>query len=192
MTDTPSILMCAGRQDYKLHEFVFEAKAQGVSKRIPVQSVPEGLKKGLSKIFIAHPDAILKVTAEEKTLHMLAFHLFDAGLFTHEQWTKLMDLDVPYWTGEELKSDDFVPESMLDISMAFSQLPDTDKRKLQEEYGIEFCMGIIGYSPFSGFDLVLNHDEDTLPDSFAHLEGMIEDGYVRPVHVEYKEDKEDN
>lgn len=186
MSNVPSLLMCVGEQYYKLFEFIDEAKAHGISKRIPVNTVPEGLEKGLSKIFVAHPKAIVKVTVEGKTLADLAYALLEAGVLSQEQWEALVDLEQPFWTGQELKSGDFVPERMLDITEAFSKLDSQQARQLEKELGLQFCMGIFGFSPFGGFELVLKDNEEEIPEEFAHLEGLVE-----PVHVRYIDEEED-
>lgn len=184
MAKAPSLLVCYGRQFYKLHELVWESKAHGISKRIPIKSIPEGLQKGVSKIFAAHPDAIIKVKADGKSLHDLAYDLYMDGFFSAVEWQNLVELTDPYWNGETLQPFDFVPACMLSVSMALSQSPKRDT--LVGEYDVEFCMGIIGYSPFSGFQWVAGKDDEGLPEEIAHL-----DGYVEAVHVIYDDGEED-
>ena len=182
----PSLLMVAGRQHYKLHRFIDEAENYGVSKRISVQSIPEGLDQALSKIFIAHPRAIVKVTAEGKTLADLAYRLLEMGMLTQVQWAKLVDLELPYWAGEELRPFDPVPECMLDITYALSQVEDDEHRELVKEFSLEFCLGIIGWSPFQGFQLVLPHGKSELPPDLEEAIGHhVASGYLEPVHVVY-------
>jgi hypothetical protein len=176
-----SLLTIYGLEFYALHEVIEENEAYGVSKRIPITSIPEGLEKGASKIFCAHPHAIVRVTVEGKTLADLAYALLEEGFFTLAQWNKLVELDQPYWTGEELQPYDFVPESMLEISMALSK--SENWKVLMDEFKIEFCMGVIGYTPFTGFQYIAGDNEDGLPPELEHL-----DGYIEPVHVVYKED----
>lgn len=180
-----SILSCAGRKFYRLHEFIEEAEDDGISKRIPLGSIPEGLVPGRSKIFIAHPDAIVKVNAPEKTLRHLAWELVEAGVLTQVQYMKLVDLDNPYWTGEGLNSEDFVPECMLDITFALSILSEQDLRgynKLVREFELKFCMGVIGWSVLQGVQYIAKKDEDDLPPELQHYRGL-----VTPVRVTYTE-----
>lgn len=190
--NVPSILMTVGRQFYKLYEYVDEARNDGVSKRIPVTAIPEGMIRGLSKILLAHPDAIVKVTADGKTLADLAYELYLLDLITREQWEELAANLQPFWTGEDLKAGDYVPEQMLTITYALSKVPDKQHSDLIDQFGLEFCMGIFGWSPFTGFQLVLpNDNNDELTDKLAHLQPLIDMGYVEPVHVVYEEDQKD-
>lgn len=187
-----SLLMCVGEQYYKFHEFVDEAQVQGISKRIPLKGIPQGLVKYKSKIFVAHPKAILKVTTEGKTLHGLGFDLLTLGVLPEEQWHEMVDLDAPYWTGTELSSQDIVPNCMYNIAYAFSKLDDRMSRRLVEEYGIEFCMGIFGYALFTGFELVLDRNEHDVPNDMKDMADLIESGYVEMVHVDYGRGKDGN
>jgi hypothetical protein len=185
MSIAPSLLMCVGRKFYKLYELVQEAENYGISKRIPITAIPEGMVRGLSKLLVAHPDAIVKVTAPGCTLQDLAWSLVDLGLLTQMQFAKLVDLDVPFWTGNELKPYDFVPESMLDVAMALSMTNDEDHERLVKEFELEFCMGVVGYSFVTGIQYVTKPGEVGLPPELAHLEG-----YVDPVHIEYVDEEQ--
>jgi len=188
MSSVPSLLVCIGKKYYKLYEVIREYKNDGISKRSPRKSVPRGLDKCLSKIFCAHPDAIIKVTTEGQTLHDLAYTLLTEGFLTEDQWDKLVELEKPYWTGEELQAGDFVPEGMLDITEAFSRLPDKRQAELTKELGLVFCMGVFGYAPFEGFQVVLRHDETELSEDLEDLQPLVDMGYVEPVHVHYTDD----
>jgi hypothetical protein len=182
MSKHPSLLVCYGLQNYRLWEVIEEAEAHGISKRIPLTAIPEGMVQGASKIFAAHPHAIIKVLAPGKGLEDLAYALLEEGVLTQVQFSNLVDLEQPYWIGEELQPYDFVPESMLDIAMALSK--SEHWRDLVKAFEIEFCMGIIGYSPFSGFQYVLGKNDEGLPPELAHL-----DGYLEPVRIEYVDDE---
>lgn len=185
ITQVPSLLMTVGRKYYKLYQYVDEAQNIGVSKRIPITAIPDGLVKGLSKIFLAHPDAIVKVTASDKTFADLAYALYEKDYLTAVQYQKIIE-DVPaYWTGEELHPNDLVPERMLDVTYALSKVPGPEHMGLGETFGLEFCMGIFGYSYYSGIEYVCKPGEDELPAELAHL-----DGYVEPVHIMYNNDSE--
>lgn len=187
-----SLLMCVGEQYYKLHEFVDEAEVMGISKRIPLKGIPQGLVKYKSKFFVAHPKAILKVTAEGKTLQGLAFDLLTLGVLPDEQWHDMVDLEQPYWTGAELDSQEILPGCMYNIAYAFSKLDDKMSRRLVEEYGIEFCMGIFGYALFTGFELVLDRNENEVPSDMEDIKDLVESGYVEMVHVDYSRGKDGN
>jgi len=184
----PSILCCTGRKFYTLAAMMDEYEQQGVSKRIPPSAIPEGMQPALSKIFVAHPDAIIKVTAPGRTLHDLAESLLEMGLLTDIEWALLQELELPFWTGAELNPGDFVPECMLDISIALSRVASQQHADLAEEFGIQFCMGVAGYAHFQGYQLVLDNDVTELPEEYEHLRPLIEAGAVQPVHVKYSDD----
>lgn len=187
MSETPSLLLCYGLQYYKLHELIYEAETQGLSKRVPITSIPEGMEHIKSKLFVAHPHAIVKVTEEDQTLQDLAYDLYEQGFLSEKEWNALVELEVPYWDGQELEADDFVPASMLDVAIALSKVDTRQKNKMIKKYGIEFCQGIVGYSYFTGFQYIVKEGEDGLPDELANLDGYVE--AVRPVYVD-KDGKE--
>lgn len=57
-TEEPAYLMFVGERYYKTpEEFSTEAKAMGVSKRIPGNSIPKDLEVGNTIIYLAHPKA---------------------------------------------------------------------------------------------------------------------------------------
>jgi hypothetical protein len=191
MSKATSVLVCVGKQYYKLHEMIEEYTRYGVSKRIPLQSIPEGLERGLSRIFVAHPDAIVKVTTDGKDLYDLAYVLYDAGLLVPDDWAKLVDLRMSYWTGQELNANDPVPLAMLVVTDAFSRADSSLQKELTETFGLVFCMGVVGWTSFEGFELVVEDGKETLPDGLDEFKHMIDSGYITPVHVEYPEE-EDN
>lgn len=191
LESVPSLLVCVGKEHYKLHEVLAEYGDIGVSKRIPKTAIPEGMVKLVSKIFVAYPEAILKVTKEGSTLFDLALYLYEMGLLSDYTWDELMDnrydnLDAAYWEEDKLNPEDFVPESMLQLASAFSKLLEDVRAEAIKEFGIKFQMGIVGYSYFQGFQYVVKPGEDGLPEDLAHLEG-----YVEPITCVYDEDEEE-
>lgn len=183
--EVPSLLMCVGRQYYTVESFIREAESMGPSKRIPVKSIPEGIVPMLSKIFCACPEAILKVTNEKFTLFDLAVHLVSSGVLSQKKLDDMIELDEPYWQEKELPAESFVPEPMLDLAIAFSRLEGSDRKETMSMFGIETCMGIVGWSYIRALEYVLPDDVDQLPEELQHLEG-----YITPVHVTYTEDIE--
>jgi len=173
----PSILMTVGRQYYTLAEFIDEAKEMGVSKRIAMTSIPEGLVPGISKVFIAHPDAIVKVTADGKCLADLAQEVLGEEYVSPDF--------APYWEQEKIQPDEVIPEHMLTLTYAFSKLPAAEREKLITEYGLVFHMGVIGYTYFDGFQFVVPDGQEELPEEAQQLRPLVESGYVQPVHVTY-------
>ena len=47
------IIMWIGEDNYTVSEFIEEAKAMGVSKRIPANSIPEGIIPGRSRLSLS-------------------------------------------------------------------------------------------------------------------------------------------
>lgn len=188
MSKATSVLVCVGKQYYKLHEMIEEYTRYGISKRIPLQSIPEGLERGLSRIFVAHPDAIVKVRAHKKSLNDLAYALYEAGLISGDDWVRLVDLEEPYWTGTELNPGDSVPLQMLVIAQAYSEADAALQKKLKDEFELDFCMGVVGYTTFEGFQYVVEKGKETLPAELDEFKHLLDNGYITPVHVEYLED----
>lgn len=173
----PSILMTVGRQYYTLAEYIDEAKEMGVSKRIAMTAIPEGLVPGMSKIFIAHPDAIVKVTADGKCLADLVRVVLGETYVSPDF--------APYWEQEKIQPDEVIPDHMLSLTYAFSKLPAAERAKLTAEYGLVFHMGVIGYTFFEGVQFVMPAGETELPENARQLLPLVESGYVQPVHVTY-------
>lgn len=173
----PSVLMTVGRQYYTLAGFIDEAKEMGVSKRIPTTSIPEGLVPGMSKIFIAHPDAIVKVTAKGKRLADLVRVVLGETYVSPDY--------APYWEQEDIQPNEVVPDHMLSITYAFSKLPAEERAKLTVEYGLDFHMGVIGYTYFEGVQFVMPEGAEDLPKDAKHIQPLIDSGYVQPVHIVY-------
>ena len=185
MNRPPSALMCVGRKFYKLHEMVEEYKAMGISKRIPATSIPEGLVPLKSKLFVAHPDAIIRVTADDKTLMGLAMDLVDEGLLLPDDLTDITSVEMDFWRDDTLQSEDYVPTPMLTLAMAYSRSEHRDQHT--KMYGIETCMGVVGYAYLDRIEYVVRDGEEELPENLAHLEGEID-----LVSYTYEEDNDDN
>lgn len=188
MSSTPSIIMFAGEDNYTLASFLDEAEFAGVSKRIPANSIPQGLVPGASKIFIAHPKAIVLVGADGLTLEDLAYRLLEMGFITAEQWADLVDLDMPKeaWQKMELEPFDPVPSCMLDIAYALSAVGGSRLRDLEQEFQISYIPGVIGFSHVTRLEYVLPNDVTELPSNIdPALKNAIDASYVTPVHVHY-------
>lgn len=181
----PSILMWVGEENYTLDEYIKEAQAMGVSKRVPITGVPTGLVQGVSKVFLAHPKAIIRT--RKGHYGDLAFTLKQMGYLSDSDWEKLIDLEKPYWQYEVLQPFDFVPDGMLIVASAISRTNKDDFQEIVGAFDPEFCPGVIGYSPFGGFQYVLKPGETDLPQELSHLSG-----YVEPVIVKYAEDEEND
>lgn len=183
MNTPPSLLFWVGEDNYALWEVIEEYRVMGPSKRIPVKAIPAGLEQGASKLFFAHAKAILQVTLGDETLEDLAYELVDEGVLTAAQLADFVDLTTPFrwWEEhEELQPNDFVPDAMLTVAVAFSKLPGDRRAQLERKYGIEYYPGVFGYSYFTGLQYVCHPDEDDLPEELEHLRG-----YVEPVRIVY-------
>jgi len=192
MNDPVSILVCVGESNYSLSDVMDEYRAIGVSKRLPLTNIPSGLVKGESKILVAHPKAIVRTTVSDKDMMELAYVLYDAGYISETDYQNIVELPRPFWENEKLHSEDFVPVEMLTVTYALSTASKTNPefyRDLLSNFGLEFCMGVIGYAPFSGVQVVLKNDEDDLPEELEHLRPLVEQGYVEMVHVAYTDDE---
>lgn len=164
-----SLLVCVGEKYYKLHQVINEYKRLGVSKRIAATSIPEGLQEGVSKVFVAHPRAIVNVS-DPKTLRELADFLY--------QWHYVGMMGDP------------LEEHMLSIAYALSELSEKEPgvyANAESTFGLTYQMGIIGYAPFSGFQLVLKESETDLPTELDHMRPLVDAGVLELVHVVYEE-----
>lgn len=194
MDNIPSLLVYVGAEHYTVGDVLREYATDGVSKRIPLNGVIDGLIPGQSLILVAHPKAILKVTAPGLTLFNLAGDLFDddalPGITTLDELYALADdLNTEFWSYSALEPDDFIPENMLFLASALGDYP--GKSKLEDKYSIVYCGGIIGYSYFTGYQLVVPNGKEELPALWQDkLGGMIDSGTVELVHVNYVEDEE--
>jgi len=191
---TASLLFCVGEEHYGLDEFIVEAQRMGVSKRIPLTYIPDGLVPYESHVLLAHPQAIVRVTAEGRDLVDLAYALLEMDTIVADDIMALMDVEkekIHGWTGDNLKAEDYVPLPMLTISRAISTLPTFFKTKLEKEYGIEYMMGVFGFAPFGRIEFVLPDGVDTLPEEHKDIQAYIDAGIVTPVHVTYMEDDND-
>lgn len=168
----PSALMVVGRKFYKLHEMVEEYKDMGISKRIPVTSIPEGIVPMKSKLFVAHPDAIIRVTVDGKTLLDLALDLVDEELITPEDLVEIVEMEQDFWEGEDLNPEDLVPTPMLTLAMAYSQ--SMHQGHYIGAYGVETCMGVVGYAYLDRIEYVVRDGEEELPEELSHLDDIIE------------------
>jgi len=183
MNTPPSLLFWVGEDSYTLAEVVSEYVAMGSSKRIPTTAIPQGLVRGVSKLFFAHAKAILKVK-QGCTLEQLVYSLLEKDVLTAVQVARFVDLDIEFNWGTTLQPNDFVPEPMLTIAMGLSKLPDKDRKELEVQYGIEYYPGIFGYSHFTGIQYVCRQGEDDLPEELKYLEG-----YVEPVKIVYEDEE---
>jgi len=192
MSEPISLVMCVGRE-YKLFALLDEYGRWGASKRIPVTNADllGKIEFGKSRLFIAHPDAIVKVTDPQRTLLGLVIELCVQGYMSEtrllEDTTAFLDFD---WENMKPQPGDEVPAPMLVVSCALSRLSSFNKEAydmLVAKYKLKFLRGIVGWSYITRAEYVLPEGVTDVPDEHAHLLPFMEDGTITPVHVEYIE-----
>jgi len=181
-TDIPSVIMVVGKKYYEFHEAIAEYKELGISKRIGKKNIPEGLVPFKSKLFVAHPDAIILIGNKNYGLADLGMDLYNEGLISSYTLEDLVNLEQD-WHPEELKSEDPVPETMLYLAEAYSR--SENRAALQSNYEIETRMGVFGYAYLQRIEYVVRPGETEVPDDLAHLD-------IVPVTYTYREDDDDN
>lgn len=191
-----SLVTVFGTDNYELHHAIDESYTQGMARRVPPTFIPEGMIIGESKIFGAHPHAIVVVRATDRTLYELAEELAlgDRGgkLYTElYESHKIMQEDIDSleaWAESRMgESPVECPYLMTLIAYELSKSP--NRSELIKKYGIEFYQGIFGYSPFTGFRLVLANNVTELPKEYEHLLPAIEAGIVQVSYVRYKDEE---
>jgi hypothetical protein len=180
--DAIDLKMWMGEDNYSVAEAHLENKTLGVSKRIPLTSVPEGILPGFSRIFIAHKKAILVVRAEGKTIWDLLTRMFELEILEQVEGGDVeYHEDREYNPGEELLPGDYVPEGMLRMVIVLDLVEAKVRRELVKEFEIEFRPGIIGYGYITGLQYILREGETEVPAEIAHIDG------VEAVRVEYED-----
>jgi hypothetical protein len=161
MTKPIDIIMWIGEDNYSVSEFIEEAKTMGVSKRIPANSIPEGIVPGRSRLLIKHRKAIV----HGEGLDML-----------------IEDLNTIYAFPEyEL------PDGMLHLVMTLEGIKEenpTRWKKWVERHNITWHPGVIGYTYITSVQYVVKENEEGLPEELAHMDHLIE-----PVKLEYAEEE---
>jgi len=150
------IIMWAGEKQYTVSSFIIEARIMGVSKRIPRNSIPEGIIPGRSRLLIKHKKAIL--------------HGNDL-----DQLVTRLNVGSPYTIT--------LPDDMLALVMVLEAVKEQDPviwKQLVEEFELTWSPGVIGYSYISSIQYVVEEGEEELPDDLAHIQ------YLEPVKVEYE------
>ena len=152
------IIMWTGENQYTVSSFIKEARKMGVSKRIPRNSIPEGIIPGRSRLLIKHRKAIL----HGNDLDQLATRL---------------NVGSPYTIT--------LPDDMLTLVMVLEAVEEQDPdiwKQLVEEFELTWSPGVIGYSYISSIQYIVEEGEEELPDDLAHIQ------YLEPVKMEYEND----
>ncbi len=141
MSGIVDVIMWAGENNYSVSEFINEARKMGVSKRIPRNSIPEGIVPGRSRLFIKHKKAIVSGIDLDDLLKELNLYPF----LPEHMLQLVMQL-------EQIREDD--PEYFY---------------KLVGEHELTWSPGVIGYSYISSIQYVVEEGEEGLPKDLAHI-----------------------
>ena len=174
-TKPTDLLMWVGQEHYATPEaFSNEVFWRGASKRIALTNPPQGLEKGVSRIFFIHPLAGLEV-AEPHTLEDLRERL--ATIESERLAALLQDFDRnPSWVVRRIKALWAEPDPMpSDLHQAVSIL---------DGLGALCVPAIFGHVYYTGMQYVCKADEDDVPERLTGLD-------VEPIRVVPVEDKEE-
>lgn len=163
-------LMMVGKEHYTVPQFISEAKTWGVSKRIPVTSLPEGLVPGISRLILWHPQAIPVIGAAGKTLRDLACALIEQGCLAQAMVKEIME-DGPTNTGT------------LELTCAFWRAQKEIQETITLALDLTWQGGVFGYTYLQDPRVVLPKGIEDLPEKLKHLEGK-----VSLIHVAYEEE----
>lgn len=177
------LMMWVGKE-YKLYEFIEEARRQGVSKRIPKNMIPE-ITPGESRLFLVYPEAVILTKA---TYYLLALDLRAFGYLNDRIVDSLQD-EFPH--PEYMELTEIVKPDVISLRIALEHLKEAKLgcyNNLLDEYEIDFHPGIFGYTYLTGVQYVLWEDENGLPEVYQHLKDLVEP--VRVVRAEEKDEQE--
>jgi hypothetical protein len=140
------ILVFRGAEYWPTPEDVIrEVHVQGLSVRIPRNNIPEGMVKGLSRIALAHINAVIMIekgTVEELTAAFKALH------------------------DEEV--DQVLARKYEHAPSQWLEMPDSSaKRELFERLGVSFKPGIFAFCYWTGTSYYLKPDENEAPKDLA-------------------------
>jgi hypothetical protein len=177
------LLMHVG-EVYTVPEYIKEAKQWGVSKRIPLDGIPNGIIPNVSRIFLWHSEVIPLIRAEGKTLGSLALKLLEMGLL---DLTAIIEyeFDCPWSTSEGyLLPDGYVPPHILRITCIIQAQEPAVRREIEKEFQIEWQGGIFLWSYLGKPQYTVGKD-GVVPDEVADKYGDSID-YVQ---ISYDEDE---
>lgn len=164
-TKAVDIIMWAGEDNYSVSQFIEEANRMGVSKRIPITSIPEGIIPNVSRLFIKHRKAITK---SPKYI----------ALVTELQLLGVYEL----YAVRADDMEDLYGDNLL-VTMALEKLREEQYpkwKRLVEVYEVTWEAGVIGYTYITNLQYVVHDHEEGLPEEIEHLED-----YIEPVRIEY-------
>lgn len=172
------LLMWVGEDNYPTPEdFSSECITQGLSKRIAINNVPQGIEPGKSRLFLIHPKAGLAVDPP----HTLAELREDLAKVPHERVeTWLVDWERnPAWVVRQIMALKVPP------ALPFKARHDQVESILQatlilQRFGARLVPAIFGFVYLTGMQYVCKEGETDLPDG---LQGKG----IEPVRVVYDE-----
>lgn len=162
------LIMWVGEEHYTVSSFIEEATKIGVSKRIPKNSIPEGIVLNRSRLFIKHRRAIVQGDAERARDEYSMDDLIDTLSTTRA---------MSYYQ---------LPQDMLGLIISLESIEENEPefwKKLVKDYGLTWSPGVIGYAYITGIQYIAGENETGLPEELIHLEG-----YVEPIRITYGTD----
>lgn len=175
------LLMQVGADNYTIPQFEAEARRDGVSKRIAITSVPEGIVPGVSRLFLWHPQAI---PLTSKGYLALVNSLVGDGLLDQDVYDNLTEEEESWCPSDYLLPDDFVPARVLEVTRALHNAPPKVRASYEEFFEINWQGGVFMYTILGNLEYVVRKGETDVPDDVARL-GNI----VKAVRVRYVNDK---
>ena len=175
MESKPSdLLMWIGVEHYpEPEDFAAECMRQGLSKRIALNNIPEGITPGQSRLFVIHPRAGL-VLESDYTLDELSKALAGCGSALVAVWLDDWPRN-PSWVCRQVWK--YAAETHDPALLA--------ARALLTEFEAKLVPAIFGYVYLTGTQYVCKEGEEDVP---KQLRGKG----VEPVRVIYDEEENDD
>lgn len=173
------LLMWVGKEYYTVTEYIKEAKTMGVSKRIPSKMIPE-ITPGKSRLFLAHPEALVVCSNYRK----LAEYLEGIGHPLSDDAKEELS-DRKFVLTDKLSLTTPLPHCLIELKSVLEHMQETTPLLYSftvKDFDIVYLPGIFAYTYLTGVQYVTRDGEESLPEKYAHLEGLVE-----PVKVERKQ-----
>jgi hypothetical protein len=145
--------------EYTVPAYIREAREWGVSKRIPANSIPEGIVPNVSRLFLWHTEVIPMIRAAGKTMADLAEKLVGMGWLGADQ-VLLYDLDEPWSPAEQLLPDSYVPPDILVLTNVIQEQEPAIRREIEKEFGIEWQGAVFCWTYLSKPQLVVPNGQE--------------------------------
>jgi hypothetical protein len=180
-TKPVDLLALVGDDNYTVPQYIEESKRYGVSKRVALNAIPEGIVPGVSRLFLWHTKAIPLIRAYGCSLRDVVARLMSMGAITQDEATV-------YELGENwsvpdglLEPSSYVPPHILVVTCAIQRLEPGDRRAIERDFEIEWQGGIFSWCYLGQVQMVLPDDatEDDIPEDVRYR------GDIDFVKVEY-------